>query len=109
MKIHFEYGGEEGIVAYDALHKDVMVSHPDTTMKRSLYQYLTQERNFSMPSFGDGEHRMVLRGKAVANEKRMEMALNSASSLLGIKVLWHHKGNVQAKYIREVADNEGDR
>lgn len=105
MKVYFEYGDEEGIIAYDRKAKTVMVSHPDTTLRKSLSDFLKEETTFRVPSF-NGSGNMALTRKPVSSEQFMEMGLCQAGAILGIKLLWSHPGSVAPNYAKEADVNE---
>jgi len=96
MKVSIEKNGKSGTLLYDPHEKEVLVNHPDDNVRRAVHQYLTTERNFTVPASNDPNvsgSRMTITGTPVHHISLLDMALNELHSETGVRVNWGHDDN----------------
>lgn len=104
MRIHIEKDGKQGTVLYDDKNSEVLISHPDDKVRRVVHQYLTNSRDFKVPTptasnAVGGYH--IVNIVPTHHPAFFDMAMNELNGATGVKVDWSHKDNKGSSYFEE--------
>lgn len=98
MKVHIHSVNENGekltgCVYYDPKTKDLLVTHPDTKIRKSVHSYLTNPRVFQIPSGNQVLGHQPCRLTPSDSISHMMKGLSSMGWWTDTQVDWGHKDN----------------
>ncbi len=93
MKVAINEDGKEGFVFYHKGRKQVMVSHPDSSVRDAVRGYLRTPRDFSLGN-KDGSS-LKVHAKPSQHINFMGMALGEMVYYNGVSVDWDHPDNIE--------------
>jgi hypothetical protein len=100
--------GKRGLVFYDTSTKEVMVSHPDPSVRESVRMYLNNDVSFRMPM---GQHRgafVDIFEKPTESKSFLEMGLSQMYYTIGVHVDWTSEDNYGGSMDEYVPSNDSE-